>query len=140
MTQGRVDQATGPGALRNHDQRIQALERQVGRWVYVLPVPPADPPINWVAGDPLAPSFQNGWANMLGQQPASFRLHPATVVQLRGGVTGGTAPSVVFTLPERYRPNVTTALLFPGADGTAAFTGRVDPNGDVWIIAVIATL
>lgn len=135
MTAGRVDQAGLGDALRNHDSRLRDLEQQVGRWVYVLPIPPATPPDNWMAGDPLAPSVQNGWSNVAGEQPLSFRLHPATKVQIRGAIFGGTIPSVVFTLPVNYRPTQGPApIIFPGA-GTSSFTGRVDTNGDVWVLA-----
>jgi len=138
MTAGRVDQPNLGGALRNHETRIGALEAQVGRWIYVLPIPPATPPLGWASGDTLAPSFQNSWGNVAGQQPVSFRVHPATRVAIRGSITGGSIPSVVFTLPVGFRPPAPAAVLFPSSGGTHIYTGRVDPNGDVWILGMPA--
>lgn len=130
---------TFAGALRQHNRRISALEGNIGRWVYVLPVAPATPPPDYNPDDPLSPNFQNSWANSADEQPLSFRIHPATKIQIRsGGLGGGTIPSVVFTLPENYRPTQgPVPTTFPSNDGTSTFTGRVDTNGDVWILAEI---
>lgn len=134
MSAGRVDETTVPGALRSLDARASALEQQVGRWVYVLPIAPATAPPGWSSGDPVTVSFQNSWANVVGQQPASFRIHPATRVQMRGVISGGAVPSVVFTLPAGYRPTQGPApVTFPGPAGSI-WIGRVDTNGDVWVL------
>ncbi len=68
---------------------------QWGPWVYV--------------GTSQIP-FQNGWGNVGGDlQPLRFRLEvPAAKsvqsLQIEGEITGGTAGTVVCSLPRRYRP------------------------------------
>jgi hypothetical protein len=133
---GIAKQATLPSVLRTQDARISDLEGHVGRWIYVNPIPPASYPADYYPLDPLSPSFVNGWANTASEQPTSFRLHPATKVEIRsGGLEGGTLPSVVFTLPVNYRPiDGPAPCIFPSSDGTSVFSGRIDTNGDVWIL------
>ncbi len=138
MSDNRVDQISVPLALRSHDRRLGILENAVGRWVYVLPVAPATDPPNFQAADPLSPSFQNSWTNIPTLQPVSFRIHPATKVQIRGNIDGGSIPSIVFTLPAGYRPQQGPAsVTFPSYDGLSIFTGRIDTNGDVNILGTI---
>lgn len=135
-----VVQPNLPMVLRNLTKRLSTLEGEVGRWIYVLPMSPATPPQDFNADDPLSPSFVNGWGNVAGQQPASFRMHPATVVQLRGAIQGGTIPSIVFTLPEQYRPTQgPVPVTFPSSDGSLVYTGLVDVDGDVHILAELST-
>lgn len=134
-----VVQANLPDVLRDHNQRLRALEGQVGRWIYVLPIAPGTPPQDFNADDPLSPDFENGWGNVTAQQPVSFRIHPATRVQIRGAINGGSIPSIVFTLPENYRPTQGPApVLFPSTDGSTAYTGRIDTDGSVWILEALA--
>ncbi len=72
--------------------------------------------------------FQNGWFQSL--QDVAYRKQ-GNVVRIRGGVTGGTAGSTVFTLPAGFRPsqNYTTALYNATAGGVGycivATTGAV---------------
>lgn len=127
-------------ALRQHRDRLRAVEApSPGRWVYALPVAPATTPPDFVPGDPLSPTFQSGCTNIIGSQPVSFRIHPATRVALRGAVDvhGHAFPVKVITLPAGFRPLLSHPLTFPSTDGASVFTGRVDPNGDVWILGQI---
>lgn len=127
-----------PGVLRSHRRRIGSNEApSPGQWVYVLPISPATPPIDLVPSDHLAPTFKNSWTNVAGQQAVSFRIHPATRVVIRGTIDGGSIPSIVFTLPTGFRPGLTVPLLFPSSNGGNLYSGRVDPNGDVWILATL---
>lgn len=127
-----------PRVLREHRQRIgQSEAPSPGQWVYVLPIAPASPPVDLVPGDPLAPSFKNGWGNVAGQQPVSFRVHPATKVCMRGVMTGGAFPSIAFTLPAGFRPSLPVAMMFPSSGGAHVYTARVDPNGDVTMLAQV---
>lgn len=138
MSDNRSDQVTVPLALRNHANRIGILEAQVGRWVYVLPMAPATPPPNFQVLDPLSPTFQNGITNIAGGQPFSFRIHPATKVQIRGDIDlqGNSLPVVICTLPPGYRPmQGPTVIQWGSQDGSLAWQGRVDPSGDVWILS-----
>lgn len=122
--------------LRKYGQRLGNLEGQVGRWVYVTPVSPSSPPPDYNPDDPLSPPFQNGWGNAANETPLSFRLHPATVVQIRSGaLVGGTIPSVVFTFPAPYRPTQgPTIITFANSEGDKIYTGRIDTNGDFTIL------
>jgi hypothetical protein len=118
--------------------RTKNLEGFIGRWVYVTPIAPATAPPNYPANDPLSPPFVNSWVNVAGEQPVSFRLHPATRVEIRGAVTGGTIPSTVFTLPDGYRPPKVLPIIFPSADSMSVYTGQINPNGDVQILGSVA--
>jgi hypothetical protein len=130
-----------PGALRQHRQRLRALEQpSPGQWVYVLPISPATPPPDLVPSDPLAPTFKNGCTNVVGSQAVSFRIHPSTRVAMRGAVDlhSHALPVVVFTLPAGFRPALAHPVVFPSTDGASIYTGRVDPNGDVSILAQLS--
>lgn len=137
-----VEQPSVPLVLRQHRDRVSATEApSPGKWVYVVngggTVAPATTPPDFIPGDPLSPLFLNSWGNVAGSQAVSFRIHPATVVVMRGTIVGGAIPSVVFTLPAAFRPAIIEPVLFPNQDGSSVFTGRVDPSGDVWILAQI---
>lgn len=135
MAQGRVDQPVVPDVLRNHDTRLQGLERTVGRWIYVTPIAPASAPVTGVGTDPLSPPFLNGVTNVAGKQALSFRLWPATKVQIRGALDlhGASFPVVVFTLPAAYRPPNPVPIQFPSVSSGATYTGVIATNGDVSI-------
>lgn len=130
--------------VENHERRLTDLELGMGRWIYVTPVAPATEPPDYSAVVPTV-AFQNGWGNVAGQDPVSFRMWPATKVQIRGAVTGGTAPSIVFTLPvfdpvaspwaTNYRPPNNVPILFPSTDGLSAWSGLIDTDGNVWVTA-----
>lgn len=153
-SQNRVDQVDVARALRRSALRTTSLERAIPPWHYVLPVAPAAAPANWNPADPLADGvsagsasqFQNGWGNWpafvdgsgatVASQPLRFRLHPATKVEIIGGIFGGTWPSIVFTLPGPglgFWPLNQVTIMFPSASGTGIFTGFVDTSGNVWI-------
>lgn len=125
------------GTLREHRNRVQQTEAPFpGQWVYVLPIAPALDPSDRVPSDPLAPTFKNGCTNVAGAQAVSFRIHPATRVALRGNVDlhGHALPVVIFTLPDGFRPQFSTPIVFPSSDGVSIYAGRVDPNGDVSLL------
>jgi hypothetical protein len=97
------------------------------------------------AGDPgvidnahatgVQPVFQNSWVNVGGSAvPCSFYLSPEGEVRLRGAITGGTLPSVAFTLPVGYRPEYSHRFVGALSIGNDIATIQVDPNGDVWVI------
>lgn len=57
-------------------------------------------------GETDQPAFENSWANQGGSRPAlAFRIREAGVVDIQGSITGGSNFTVVFTLPEGYRPS-----------------------------------
>lgn len=131
------NQASYPDAIRGHEDRLRDLEGVVGRWIYVRPIEPATIPPAFNPLDPLSPIFENSWENGPDGQPLSFRIHPATKVQIRSGaLVGGTIPSIVFTLPVNYRPlQGPAAAVLSSSDGTTIFTGRIDQDGSVWLLA-----
>lgn len=131
-------QANVPDVLRDHRDRLRAVEApSPGRWTYVTPISPATTPPDLVPTD-TGPPFRSSWTNVAGSEAVSFRIHPATRVAMRGTIQGGSIPSIVFTLPAGYRPALVHPILFPSSDGLSVFTGRIDPNGDVWILGQIS--
>lgn len=85
------------------------------------------------AVDFVAPTLQNSWANYSGFDTAGYRIDDRGAVSLKGVIAGGTttAGTVLFTLPEGYRPSARKMLI---AENTGA-DGRVDirTSGDVTI-------
>lgn len=81
--------------------------------------------------DPDEPAFQNSWANAGGGlAPLRFRRTLDGSVEIQGSVTGGAPGTVIFTLPEEFRPDF--ELHQPGSDDTGAFMVIVvKANGDV---------
>lgn len=67
------------------------------------------------------PAFQNSWANVSGLPKLAFRLREAGVVDIQGAISGGSS-TVVFTLPEGYRPS---SLAGGSASGYVTGVGRV---------------
>lgn len=131
--------------LVGHRDRLRDIETAMpGRWVYVVNVAgphagdvfPATTPVDFIAGDPYSPEFQNGITNVLGGQAVSFRIHPATRVALRGDIAlnGAALPVVAYTLPAGFLPAFPAPIVWPSQDGTLLYSGRVDANGDVWIL------
>lgn len=79
----------------------------------------------------IAPTLLNGWANMGGTEaPAGYRIDPNGRVWIRGALTGGVRPGVLFTLPVGYRPpyNFGIELATSDAGRSALF---IDPTGNV---------
>lgn len=136
-----VQQASVPLVLRQHRDRISVGEAQVGQWVYAQPIAPASDPPNYMPGDPLERPLLNGVTNRAFEQPVSYRIHPATKVELRGqlDLNGASLPVKVLTLPPDFCPTQgPVPVLFPSSDGSLIYTGRIDVNGDVWILNSVA--
>lgn len=75
----------------------------------------------WIAvGDPGAAAFENGWSGI-----GRYRLRGTDIVDLRVDVFGGTPGSVIFTLPEGYRPNQNVAFSVTGEIGSTPSAGLV---------------
>lgn len=141
-SQNRVDQVDVARALRRGALRATTLERFVGPWHYVTPVAPATGPANYNPADPLGQQpFQNGLGNLAGQQPARFRIQPATVVEIEWGVSGvvlASLPVIGFTLPGPglgFWPPNPHPCEFTSTDGLALWSGLVDMSGNVWVTA-----
>jgi hypothetical protein len=62
-------------------------------------------------------TLQNGWTNASGQQAAQYRKI-GDMVQLRGGIAGGTLNAIAFTLPVGFRPSITVRTPITGASGS----------------------
>lgn len=85
----------------------------------------------------IAPTYQNSWhAFNASWSTPGYRLI-GDKVELRGMVSGGTAPSVAFTLPVGYRPPKRSVFGtlgdFIGTDGTGR-PGRVDIDIDGTVV------
>lgn len=80
------------------------------------------------------PAFQNGWVNFnAGYAPLSFKKSGETI-HVRGVVKDGSpANSVIFTLPEDYRPSASMTFA-QIAGGTLLCWINVKGNGEVQII------
>ncbi len=89
-----------------------------------------------------APTFEGTWTDYGGTHaPVGYHKDCLGRVHLRGLVTddgGAPAQSVIFTLPEGYRPSA--RLVFPVATragaGAAPLAGRIDVHADgrvMWI-------
>lgn len=119
-----VQQTSFAGALREHRQRISNLENSDGSgpWVFVG------------GSDPLSPPFLNGWGNTgAPQADVSFKRF-LNWVHLRGGFIGGALNTIVFVLPEFFRPAALTPMLVPVGDASGFSTVTVDVDGSVTFI------
>lgn len=76
-----------------------------------------------------APTLLNSWVAQSGYSTPGFMKDERGWVHLRGAMTGGTAPSDVFTLPAGYRP--ATACLFSTASANGAVRVYVNNAGTV---------
>jgi hypothetical protein len=79
----------------------------------------------------ITPVLVNSWVNFdSGFAPVGFRMHPGSLVEVRGLMKSGSMNAVAFTLPAGYRPD--HRLLFPAVGGDNG-TARCDvaPDGSV---------
>jgi len=96
-----------------------------------------NPEIPHVVGSAGEPAFQNGWVNYGSFQVARFWKDGVGMAHIEGLVHRGVSPlttaTVIFVLPEGYRPEL--ALIF-AAEAVGAHA-RVDvyPDGNVWMSA-----
>lgn len=102
----------------------------------------ADPPAGGSTeigpGEWQTPTLLNGWANAgANYEEAAYRKDSFGIVHFRGIITGETETvgTVLFTLPEGYRPAETTlvSLQTRGSTNTQVATVEVGANGDVAI-------
>jgi hypothetical protein len=80
-------------------------------------------------GDPNQPAFQNGWKNHADFINTAFMKTADGFVYLQGVVVGGTADSVIFTLPVGYRPP--KSIVFACVGAAAVKWLYVYPDGRV---------
>lgn len=128
---GRLIPPGTPAAIGNLNKRTRALEQAShGHLIYVGTYP----------GDPNtsseSPPFQNGWGNIGGDYPPlAFCLTSSGFVEFEGTCDGGADGTVVFTLPEGYRPDESQRFVAALSAGSDFCTIQVDPTGDVTIVA-----
>lgn len=121
-----ISQQTDVGSvLREHRARLRSLELSDGSngWIYVGSL--GDP--GWTEE---SPPFENGWANVDGQAPVSFKMF-LNWVHIRGAFAGGADGSVVFTLPPVYAPLYPQAAIGPLADGSGVYSFIIGTDGTV---------
>lgn len=84
-----------------------------------------------LVGAPGQPTFANGWTNYdtNGWTPLRFWKDSSGMVTIEGLVRDGTANSVIFVLPEGYRPG--RGLLFSQDSTTGHARVDVAPTGEV---------
>lgn len=89
----------------------------------------------------IGPGFQNSWTNaeISGHAKASWYLSEDGETRLRGKITGGTAGTVAFTVPEELRPEYAETYITPIVNSSGTPTGeyatiRINPNGDLEVI------
>lgn len=146
MPSDRVDQLSVPGVLREHARAIGVLNRQIGRWSYATPVAPATEPVGYTATDPLGVPFQGVVANVAGQVPFRYRVHPANKAEVEGALDLGASPTfpvLVCTLPGPgygFWPLLgNEPCEFPSTDSTAVWLGLIDTSGNVWVTGQLAS-
>jgi hypothetical protein len=87
-------------------------------------------------GDTNEPAFQNSWTNYgSGYSTAAFMKDPHGMVKLRGIVQSGSSGTVVFTLPEGYRPGATCTFAAVNVNGGGHSTVSVATTGAVTVTA-----
>lgn len=72
----------------------------------------------------------NGWANVVDEAPVSWYLSESGEVRFRGKIDGGAPETVVFVLPEGYRPQFRQTFICAMENGGKANVS-VMPNGEV---------
>lgn len=132
----RVQEPGLTSLLWEHEQRIRSQElRGDEGWIYVGTVA-VDGVDDLITDD--SPPFLNDWTNSLGDDaPVSFRRTLNGWVHIRGGFTGGLDGTVIFTLPEGFRPEYQQQMVIPSASLTAFATCVVLANGDVTFGTVV---
>lgn len=88
------------------------------------------------------PAFQNSWANVGGanDETLAYRLDGLGELRLKGYIDSGTTAdgTVVFTLPEAYRPTKTIrcAAMFVQGSTENSYQIEIQTDGDVAIYGV----
>lgn len=109
--------------LRNHDLRGDE------RWIYVGTI--GQDGVDSLL-TPDSPPFVPPWTNSLGvDAPVSFRRTLNGWVHIRGGFYGGLDGTVVFTLPEGFRPEYQQQMVIATGAVDHYATCIVATNGDV---------
>lgn len=125
---------------RNHEGYTDIVSR-----INDMRRPGVEPVTSWIdvaktrrGGDGTL-EFENSWGNIGGQRPpAQFHLSEDGKVYLRGHVGGGAVGSIIFTLPEGYRPDYAHRFAVPASDdGKSYATIEVADNGEVRLIDFI---
>lgn len=81
--------------------------------------------------DGITPVFDNNWVSAGGQYaPVGFYLSDDGEVRFRGHITGGSATTTVFLLPDGYRPQYDETFAVPIDEGGYAVI-RVQSTGEV---------
>ena len=81
-------------------------------------------------------TYRNSWGPAATLTPLYYK-DALGIVHLRGRIAGGAPPSVAFTLPEGYRPEI--YLFFPVVANGAFGYVIIQPDGDV-IVSVGSTV
>ncbi len=82
----------------------------------------------------ISPTLQNSWAQQTNYSTVGYYKDENGWVYLRGGLVGGVAPNVMFTLPVGYRPS---KIAIFGTD-SASGPGRITVNTDGTVVPTVA--
>lgn len=130
MTAGRVDQVSEPNVLRALTAGQKRLNSDDGSWPWVCVDDSSSNPCIPPTSNPAYTAFENGWTNVDGQAPVSFKRF-LNWVHIRGAFTGGADNTVVFSLPELYRPSFPQAIVGSLSDGSGVWTCIIGTDGTV---------
>jgi hypothetical protein len=91
----------------------------------------------WAADEPIEFDFLNSWGNLgtdddIEHAPASFYLAEDGEVRFRGVITGGSAGTIAFMIPEEVRPQFAQTFICALIGGGKANV-RVEPDGTVFV-------
>jgi hypothetical protein len=91
-----------------------------------------------IIGDVDEPAFENSWVNFGGVYHTARFKKANNVVYLDGLVKSGTSSSIIFTLPEEYRP-IADSLVITSMDiGSGATIGNLHIYSDGRIQMAVA--
>lgn len=127
-----VEQSSLGGVLRNHVDRVRALERFYWMWLYVgsFGVDGVDDHLT-----PFSPPFENGYTNALGGLvPLRIKLRAPADPLVDGFVTGGAVGDVITTFPSVFWPSHELPLDGQTVDGAFA-SFRLRTNGEFFRVA-----
>jgi hypothetical protein len=123
------------GQVARIGRELAALRRATDRWVYVLPISPADVPDDYDSTE-SAPSFAGAWSNIPDRPATAFKLARGQL-SLRLACYGeeGSPGSLIFTLPVGYRPvSIHRLPAQVGPDGAGYGAVDLHPNGQVLFV------
>lgn len=123
-----VEQASTSRALRAINRRLRGVEQSDGSSEWV--------PVDTGSGNPLSPGYVNGWGDAGDENSPLMFKRFLNWVHFRGAFVGGENGTVVFTLPELFRPPYQQQMILPLNDGTGYASVLIGIDGTVTYIGL----